>query len=313
MALLLTGEIPEPLVAAFLTLVRARGETADILSGACEAVRARMVPFEPPVRPILDTCGTGGDGVRSVNISTAAALVVAACGVAVAKHGNRSATGNSGSSEVLEALGIPVEVPADHVAASLSALGIGFLFAPRYHPALRSVASVRRALPFRTLFNLLGPLVNPARPEYQLVGVSSLPSARLMADTLALGPTLRAAVVSSDDGLDEVSLGSPTRVFWVESGHVSERVWHPSDFGLGPVSPSSLAVSGPTESASLIRSFLSGSPGPVRDVVLANAAAALLVANKVSDLPEGVSLGSEAIDSGRVMTLLEHWAARLPV
>jgi anthranilate phosphoribosyltransferase len=307
---IMAGEAPEPAIAAFLTALRVKGETADELAGAVEAVRARMAPWDASrsPRPLLDTCGTGGDGANTVNVSTATALVVAASGVPVAKHGNRSASGNSGSAEVLTELGVAIEASPEVLQRGLSELGIVFFFAPGFHPALRHAAPVRRQLPFRTLFNLVGPLANPARPEYQLVGVASERQAALVAEALLRLGTVRAAVATGSDGLDEVTLSGPTLVRWVESGRITRTTWTPADFGLARVPAEALRVSGPSDSAARIRGLLDSAPGPVRDVVLANAAAALLVAGAVQSLPEGVERASGAIDSGAARRLLERWS-----
>jgi anthranilate phosphoribosyltransferase len=245
-----------------------------------------------------------------VNISTATAIVVAACGQAVAKHGNRSASGNSGSAEVLTELGLTIEAPQDRLRRCLSELGLTFLFAPNFHPALKHAAAVRRQLPFRTLFNLVGPLANPVRPEYQIVGVSGERAFRLVAAALSrLDTPARAAVVRGEDGLDEVTLGGVTKVCWIESGTVNIREWTPDDFGLPRVSADQLRIAGPAESAARLRAFLDGEDGPVRWSILANAAAALLVADRVGSLREGVERAAEAVDSGRARGLLEGWAA----
>ena len=217
---IMAGDAPEAVIAAFLTALRMKGESAEEVAGAVEAVRERSQPWEDVglASPLLDTCGTGGDGANTVNVSTATAIVVASCGVPVAKHGNRSASGNSGSAEVLAELGIAIEAEPPALRRCLAELGLTFLFAPRFHPALRFAAPVRRQLPFRTLFNLLGPLVNPARPEFQLVGVAGERQADLMAEALVRLGARRAAVVTGSDGLDEVTLDGPTRVLWVERG-----------------------------------------------------------------------------------------------
>lgn len=304
---ILDGGVPDALLAAYLTGLRFVGDRPAVLAGAVGAVRSKMVGFEPHARPVLDTCGTGGDHAKTVNVSTGAAIVAAACGVLVAKHGNRSATGNSGSSDVLQTLGAPVEVSAEQARGNLEELGLTFLFAPLYHPALRLVAPVRRMLPFRTVFNLVGPLVNPARPEYQLVGVPDRATASLMANVLAASGLKRAAVVSAEDGLDEVSLGATTHVLWVENGEISETEWKPGDFGDARVEAGELRVEGPEESARLIRGVLAGERGPVRDVIVANAAAALHVAGMAGDLAEGVELAGSSIDSGRARALLDRW------
>jgi anthranilate phosphoribosyltransferase len=306
---IMSGDAPEAIVAAFLTALRVKGESAEELAGAVEAVRERMAGGEAfeGLPPALDTCGTGGDGANTVNISTASAVVVAACGVPVAKHGNRSASGNSGSAEVLTELGIDVEAPPELLRRCLSELGLTFLFAPRFHPALRFAAPVRRQLPFRTLFNMIGPLANPARPAYQLIGVPDERQADLMAAAIARLGIVRAAVVTGSDGLDEVSLDGPTRVCWVESGEVSIRVWELEEFGLSPVRADDLRVSGPAESASRLKGLFAGSKGPDRETVLANAAAALMVAGRVETLGAGVRMAARAIDEGLAASLLDRW------
>jgi len=307
---IMAGEATEAVLAAFLTALRLKGETPDELAGAVRAVRERMTLWDDgsePRPPVLDTCGTGGDGANTVNISTATAIVVAASGMAVAKHGNRSASGNSGSAEVLVELGIEIEAPPNRLKRCLTELGLTFLYAPKFHPALQHAGPVRRQLPFRTLFNLVGPLANPARPEYQIVGVSGERQAHLVAEALVRLGTHRAAVVRGEDGLDEVTLGGPTHVLWVEAGTIVSKTWTPADFGLASVVASELRVSGPSESATRLRGFLTGEPGPVRSSVLANAAAALLVADRVESLVEGVGLAAESVDSGRAANLLDRW------
>jgi anthranilate phosphoribosyltransferase len=308
---LLDGGVAEPVAAALLTAIRIRGETADELEGAVRAVRDRMVAWESPVPcgRLLDTCGTGGDGAGTVNLSTAAAIVAAACGVPVVKHGNRAASGNSGSSDVLTALGIAADPGPEVLANELADLSIAFLFAPRFHPGLRHVAAVRRQLPFRTVFNLVGPLCNPASPAFQLVGTTDGARASLMAAVLArMTHVRRAAVVTGCDGLDEVTLDGPTRVLVVEPGVIRETSWSPEDFGLARQAAASLRVSGPEESAKLIRRTLAGESGPIRDYLLANTAAALWVVDQ-APLHEAVSRAANAIDSGAAVRLLDRWAA----
>ncbi len=295
----IAGTAPDALIAAFLTALRVRGETAVALAGAVRAIRERMVTLEGPYPSLLDTCGTGGDGAATINISTATALLCAACGATVAKHGNRSASGNSGSAEVLTELGVAIEPAPAVLHRCLSELGITFLFAPRFHPALRHVGPVRKQLPFRTLFNLVGPLVNPARPRYQLIGIPDPHLADLVAATLPGLGVARAAVVTGAGRLDEVSLSGPNRVLWVEPEQTLEQVWTPADFDLPAVAVADLRVQGPADSAGQLRRMLAGAPGPVRYVVLANTAAALLIAGIVADLREGVARAAQAIDSGR--------------
>lgn len=307
---MLDGGVSEAAAAAFLTAVRVRGETPDELEGTVRAVRHRMIAWESPLPSdrLLDTCGTGGDGALTVNISTAAAIVAAACGVPVVKHGNRAASGNSGSSDVLTALGVAADPGPEALARGLAEIRIAFLFAPRFHPGLREVAAVRRQLPFRTLFNLVGPLCNPASPGFQLIGTTDEGRARLMAAVLARMPHVRrAAVVTGSDGLDEVTLAGPTRVLVVESGAIRELSWAPEDFGLARRGAADLRVEGPEDSAERIRQTLAGEPGPVRDYVLANAAAALWTVEPVP-LPEKVARAAAAIDSGGAASLLGRWA-----
>jgi anthranilate phosphoribosyltransferase len=277
-----------------------------------------MAPWETPIagqpaaaplpRPLLDTCGTGGDGAGTLNISTATALLVAACGVPVAKHGNRSASGRTGSAEVLAELGVAIEASPQVLWRCLVELGITFLFAPAFHPALRFAAPVRQRLPFRTLFNLVGPLVSPARPEFQLLGVAGGAQAELMAEVLNRLGIHRAAVVTGRDGLDEVTLDGPTDVHWIEAGSRTKQTWTPEDFGLPRVPASALGASSPAASAAMIRALLAGTTGPVRHLVLANSAAALHVAGRASSLAEGVALASRALDTGAAADLLERWA-----
>lgn len=307
-ATIMEGEASEGLIAAFLTALRIRGETSRVLTGAVRAVREHMEPFAGSFPPLLDTCGTGGDGARTLNVSTAAAIVVAACGVPVAKHGNRSASGNSGSAEVLAELGVAIDVEPPLVARCLSELGITFLFAPRFHPAIRFAGPARRILPFRTLFNLVGPLANPARPTYQLVGVPDPQLAGLMAETLIALGIHRAAVVHGSDGLDEATLSGPTFVQWIDSGRITEETWTPDDFGLPTARIEDLRVNGPRESAERIRAIFAGDRGPNRDVVIANAAAALRVAGTVSSLRDGAARAATAIDSRAALRLLDDWA-----
>ncbi|MEW4566595.1 anthranilate phosphoribosyltransferase [Tautonia sp. JC769] len=306
---IVAGRASDVLIAAFLVGLRVKGETDEELAGAVDAVRQAMTPLDTPVRPVLDTCGTGGDGAASVNVSTASAIVVAASGVVVAKHGNRSASGVSGSSEVLERLGVAIDPGHDVQQRCLAELGLTFLFAPSFHPALRHVAAVRKQLPFRTLFNLVGPLANPARPEYQLVGVPDPRTARLMASALARLGVRRAAVVSGPEGLDEVGLSGPTQVLWIEGDQVESRTWSPDEFDLPATLARELRVADPAESADRIVRMLDGEAGPVRSVVLANAAAALMVAGRANSPAEGVAQAAEAVDAGKARALLDRWIA----
>ena len=305
----LDGRAADEFIRAFLTALHRKGETAAELLGAVRAIRERMIAFDvgPDRGASLDTCGTGGDGAHTVNVSTAAAIVVAACGVPVVKHGNRAASGKTGSADVLGALGVAVDVEPAVMRRSLDELSIAFLFAPRFHPGLRAVAPLRRQLPFRTIFNLVGPLCNPAGPTHQLVGVPSLGDARRMAQVLAASPLVRRAlVVSGSDGLDEVTLDGPTHVLIVEGETIREEVWTPDRFSPTRVRAGELAVGGPEQSAELIRRMLGGEPGPVREVVLANAAAALWTVDP-EPLPQVVKRVAEAVDSGAAARLVARW------
>lgn len=313
-AAMLEGVVSEAAGAAFLTALRLKGETADELAGAVSAVHQRMIRFDQcsAAELLLDTCGTGGDGASTVNISTAAAIVVAASGVPVAKHGNRAASGGSGSSDVLTALGVAIDAELPVLERSLAELKLAFLFAPRFHPGLRHVASIRRQLPFRTVFNLVGPLANPACPSHQVVGTPEGRHADLVVDVLGRLPSIRrAAVVSGSDGLDEVTLGGPTNVRLVDHGIVKRLVWQPEDFGLDRNSAGALRVRDAAESAERIRGVLAREHGPVRDYIIANAAAALWVTGRYT-LREGVQAATSAIDSGRAATVLERWRELAP-
>jgi anthranilate phosphoribosyltransferase len=311
---MLRGAVADIQVAAYLTALSAKGETADELEGALSAVREQMVSFDSglPLEVLLDTCGTGGDGACTVNISTAAAIVVAACGIPVAKHGNRAASGNSGSSEVLASLGIAYDADLPVLLQTLAERRITFLFAPRFHPGLRNLAPIRRQLPFRTVFNLLGPLSNPASPSYQLIGTPEGPHADLLADVLARLPHVRrAAIVSGSDGLDEVTLDGPTNVRLVEGRSVRHLVWQPEELGLRRFSARSLQVADSKESAQRIEEVFAGQSGTTREYVVANSAAALWVTGRYA-LREAVEIAASAIDSGQATEVLKCWRRLAP-
>lgn len=304
---ILDGRTSEAATAAFLTALRVKGETGDELFGAVSAIRERMVAFDPGRAGCLDTCGTGGDGARTVNISTGAAVVVAACGVPVVKHGNRAASSRSGSSDVLNVLGVSIDAEPEVLRIGLEELGIAFLFAPRFHPGLRTVAAVRGQLPFRTIFNLVGPLCNPASPCFQLVGVPSESHARRMADALSKTTSIRRAVVArGSDGLDEVTLNGATDAFLIEDGQTTRLSWTAVDFGLPETSADALRVEGPAQSAEMLRRTFAGEDGPARRYILANAAAALWTVDE-TPLRQAVDRAAEAIESGRATELLERW------
>jgi len=306
---ILDGGAGEAETAAFLTALHIKGETGDELLGAVEAIRERMIPFDSGRPAALDTCGTGGDRAATVNISTGAAVILAACGLPVVKHGNRAASGKSGSSDVLTELGVAIEAEPSTLRAGLDAFGLAFLFAPRFHPGMKGVAPIRRRLPFRTVFNLVGPLCNPASPAYQIVGAPQPAHARRMAEVLARTPTIRrAAVVRGEDGLDEVTLAGPTEVLVVEEGRIETLTWTPADFGLPDTPATGLRVDGPAESAAMLRRAFRGERGPARDYLLANVAAAIWTVDR-TPIAEGVSRAAEALDGGHAADLLGRWAA----
>jgi len=280
------------------------------LAAAAAVLRERMVCLETERADVLDTCGTGGDGCGTFNISTATALVVAGAGVPVVKHGNRAISSRSGSADVLEALGVRLDGGPEWARRCLERIGLAFCLAPLFHPALRHVGGVRRRLGVRTLFNCLGPLVNPARAPYQLLGVGRPEWLDLMAGALArLGGTRRALLVSGCDGLDEVSLTAPTQVRQVRGGAVTAHEWTPADFGLAPCAAGELRVDGPEASAAVIRGVLAGADGAARRIVLANAAAALVAAERAATPREGMELARRSISSGRALQVLAELSA----
>jgi len=296
-------------IARLLTALHRKGESVAEIAGAARALRRHMTPIHTQRTGLIDTCGTGGDGSGTFNISTAAALVVAATGLPVAKHGNRSITSRSGSADVLAALGIQVDAPVATVERCLDELGIGFCFAPLLHPAMRHVGPVRKQLGFPTIFNLLGPLCNPASAPYQLLGTGRAEIRGKLAAALQLLGIERGVVVRGEDGLDEVTLAAATQVSLVSQGKVTELTWFPADFGATTSSLQSLKVDGPEASAAMIRQVLDGEPGPARDIVLVNAAAALWVANVRAELTECYALARTALDEKRPRKLLADWSS----
>ena len=301
-----SGLCGEAEMAALLIALRMKGETAIELAAAASVLRERMVPFETGRDGALDTCGTGGDGLATFNVSTAVALVVAAAGVPVVKHGNRAISSRSGSADVLERLGVRLDPDPQLARRCLDRAGLAFCLAPHYHPALKHVGALRRRLGVRTLFNCLGPLVNPARTPYQLLGVGRPEWLDLMAGALArLGDTRRALLVSGCDGLDEVTLTDSTLVREVRGSQVRALAWTPADFGLPECSVEELRVDGPEASAALILGILEGTArGGAANVVLANTAAALYSAERVGTLPEGVERARQVIREGAALRVL---------
>lgn len=292
------GDVPEAKIAGLLVGLRVKGEASPELVGAARAMQERCSRVECRTTGLLDTCGTGGDGLKTFNISTATAIVVAAAGVPIAKHGNKSVTSSSGSSEVLATLGVNLQLSAEQVARCIDSVGIGFCFAPLHHSAMKHVGPVRQALGVRTIFNLLGPLVNPAEAAFQLLGTSSVANARLLAGALAELGRERAVVVCGNDELDEVSLWGETTAFEVTAEGITEHAWTAETFGLPECTAADLRVESSEESAAVIRGILDGEGGPARDMVVANAAAALWVAGHVEAVAAGVPKVVTAIDSG---------------
>ncbi len=297
-------------IKAFLLALAAKGEALSEVVGAARAMRQHAVPLTIKREGLIDTCGTGGDGLKTVNISTLAALVVAACGVPVAKHGNRSITSACGSADLLEVLGVAVDVEPAVVGRCLETTGFGFLFAPRFHPAMKAVAPIRKELGVPTIFNLLGPLTNPAGVKRQVVGVADGRKLQLYAQALmALGAD-RFLVVHGADGQDELSTTGPTEVTEFNRKVDPERLAHysldPQAFGVPRASLQALRGGQPEENAKRAEAVLNGESGPVRDAVLLNAAAALYVAGAAGDIPQGLSLASRALDQGKAKALLEE-------
>ena len=301
---IMQGECPAEDIANLLLALRDKGESVDEVAGAAQAMRSHMQKITSQRGDLLDTCGTGGDGSNTFNISTAAAIVTAAAEVPVAKHGNRSISSKSGSADVLAELGVNVNADLPTVERCLDEVGICFCFAPLAHPAMKHVAAVRKELAVPTIFNILGPLCNPAGAPFQLVGVGRPALRSLMAAALQQLGTRRALVVCGEDGMDEVTLSGNTHVTEVIGSDLQEHTWSPSSFGLEMQSKESMIVDGPSASANMIRDVLSGQIGPSRDIVVLNAAAALWVAGKHESTSQCAHLAAQAIDSGRANEVL---------
>ncbi|MDP6555943.1 MAG: anthranilate phosphoribosyltransferase [Pirellulaceae bacterium] len=301
---IMEGNWSDDEIALLLNALRLKGETVAEVAGAAQAMRRHMTPVRTERTELLDTCGTGGDASGTFNISTAAALVTAASGVAVAKHGNRSITSKTGSADVLAELGVNIEAPVSTVEKCLNELGICFCFAPQLHKSMKHVAAARRKLGVPSIFNLLGPICNPASAPYQLLGVGKPYLRDLLADALRMLGAQRAVVVSGADGLDEVTISDATHVSDVHNGQVESLVWHPGDFGMQVASKETMIVDGPVASAQLIRDILNGVAGPSRDIVVMNAAAALWVAGVSPSLNACAEKAHAAIDSGAAKDLL---------
>jgi anthranilate phosphoribosyltransferase len=308
LAEIMEGRTSEVQTGAFLIALRAKGETVPELVGLARTMRALATPVETSRDDLVDTAGTGG-GPSTFNVSTTAALVAAAAGCAVAKHGNRSSTSRCGSADLLEALGVNIELGPEQVGRCIDEVGFGFMFAPRHHAAMAHVVPVRKELAVRTIFNFLGPLTNPAGAERQLLGVSDRHYQETIAEALVGLGSERALVVAADDGVDELSISARTRVIEVAGGGTEEWFVEPGDFGLDEAELEEVAGGSPEENAAASRAVLEGESGPRRDLVLLNAGAAIYVGGRSESLAQGVEEAAEAVDSGRGRDLLERLIA----
>lgn len=302
---LVAGRIDDARGAAFLTALRMKGETAEEVAAAALVLREQMVRLVPVSGPVLDTCGTGGDDSGTFNISTAAALVACGAGVPVVKHGGRAVSSKSGSADVLRELGVPIEAGPEWAQKCLDRCGFAFCYAPQFHRGMAHVADLRRKLGVRTLFNLLGPLANPAGAPYQLLGVGKPELLDPLAAAIAHLGVRQAVLVCSKDGLDEVSLAAPTMVRVVRGNEYESCEWHPNQFGLSEVTTEAIQVAGSAESAATIRAVLANEDGPAKRIVLANAAAALWAAEAVSNLKDGVAKAEATLAAGKPRAVLE--------
>ena len=324
MSVLLEGRASDAAIAGFLVALRMKGETASELAGFARAMREKSVFVDAgdvSGNGVIDIVGTGGDDAGTFNISTVAAIVLAGAGARIAKHGNRAISGRVGSADVLEALGVRIALTPEESVRAIREIGLGFLFAPHLHPAMKYAQPVRRELKMRTVFNLLGPLANPARAQYQLIGAPSTKAAQIMAEALSqLGTghsfvvhgSISEGLISGGPGLDEISTVGSTDVFEVWTGRVEKHVWTPEDFGIRRASLSDLAGGDAAENAAIIRGILAGEPGPRRDIAVLNAAAALMACGKVLAPREAIQAAADSIDSGRAAEVLKRLRENFP-
>lgn len=303
---MLDGGMSDDEIARFLIDLSDRGETAEEIAGAARALRARLIPIDAPDGAI-DVCGTGGDGHHTLNVSTAVSLVVAACGVPVAKHGNRAASSKAGAADTLEQLGLDMEAAGRTAEETLAQIGICFLFAVNHHPAMHRIQPIRRRLGRRTIFNLMGPLSNPARVKRQLIGIARPAYVPIYADAAARLSPARMLIVSGDEGLDELSLAGGSEMADVRGDTFAMHRLHPADAGLPTAPIEAIRGGDPKHNSEALRALLAGALGPYRDAVLLNAGAALVVAGLTPDYAEGAALAAEALDSGRAESLLGRW------
>lgn len=305
--LVMSGQCKDDQIAALLLKLREKGETAAEVAGAARAMRKHMTTITSERQDLVDTCGTGGDGSGTFNISTAAAIVAAAAGISVAKHGNRKITSKTGSADVLVELGVNIEAPVAVMEQALNEVGICFMFAPLFHPSMRHVMPVRRSLGVPTIFNMLGPLCNPANASYQLLGVGRPALRPMLSSALSLLEIKRAHIVCGSDGLDEITLNGVTNISTVEGSTVSEASWTPEDFGIESAALEGMDAEDAIESAEQIRKVLSGASGPSRNIVLLNAAGAISLAHPEQSLPECAATAAEAIDTGAATECLNQF------
>ncbi|MBI4745909.1 MAG: anthranilate phosphoribosyltransferase [Deltaproteobacteria bacterium] len=303
---IMEGEATPAQIASIITALRMKGETVDEITGAARVMREKALKVKTKAPVVVDTCGTGGDETFTFNISTAAAFVVAGAGITVAKHGNRSVSSKSGSADVLKSLGVNIEAEVQKVEECLDSIGIGFLFAPLMHGAMKYAAPVRREIGIRTVFNILGPLTNPAGAQYQVLGVYRSELTEMLAEVLRNLGSVRAFVVSGNDGLDEITLTAETKVSELKDGVVNTYYIKPEDFGMTRCKLFELQGGDPDDNAGIIREILKGEKGAKRDVVVLNAAAAITASGKANDIKDGIKLAEEAIDSGKALEKLER-------
>ena len=294
---IMSGDATPAQFGAFVTALRMKGESVDEIAGMAQVMRERSLHVEIDDN-LVDTCGTGGDNAGSFNVSTTAAFVAAGAGAKVAKHGNRAMSGATGSADVLEALGAKIDLSPEAVAQCIDETGFGFMFAQRYHPSMRFAAGPRREIGIRTVFNILGPLTNPAGASSQLIGVADANSASKMADALGRLGRVHALVVHGKDGMDEITLADATQVWELKNGAVSVYTMSPEDFGMRRAGHDAIQAADAAESAKMLRAVLAGKRGAARDIVLLNAAAALLAANKAPSMRTGIQIAADAIDTG---------------
>lgn len=306
MEVIMAGTATPSQIGGLLTALRMKGETVEEIAGFAEAMRGYGNRLHTESRQLLDTCGTGGSGIHKFNISTTSAIVAASVSVRVAKHGNRSASGRAGSADVLEALGVNIHLTAEQAEKCLDDIGICFLFAQIYHPSMKHAAATRKELGVRTVFNMLGPLTNPAGADRQVLGIYDQSKTEVIAEVLRELGSKRAMVVTSHEGLDEISISAPTRISELKDGLIHTYDLHPHDLGLQTYPLGDVIGGDPQINADIIRRVLQGEKGPYRDVVLANAGACIYVAGLAGSIQEGVALASDAIDSGKANNKLEQ-------